>query len=613
MRYIALLGCHKRPLANDRVCLVSKRLNQAREGWCIVTKMPTLCLFVHRSLKLRLAENGLTQPCEATVLLGMFGGRAIAKAIEVDGNLAIAPRRSDPFKLISDWMGSGIAFSVDGNGCHVVRDPSGMVPCYFTATKDEVLTCSHVEDLRIAMSSALTVDNEYLAAYTAFPTVVTRRTGFTGIKELFAGEILQYENDSPEVIRAWQPGTVLRKREHENNGDSAPAASIIDTIAEAVEELVCPNGKLLVELSGGLDSALILWALRQSGRNDVVAVNYFSSESDSLNDERIFARQSALQSEVELIEIDISTSKIKMDDLLQLSTYGNQLDARPTALDFHERSRRALMDLAKNINATEFWTGTGGNQVLGELPTEIILAQGMRDGQVKIGTAFRRLAHMARTPGFSLSSLFLRTLCLAYAPRKADWLPLLAGVEQKISGAWGGQVTREIARDNPWLEEALAFGPAHACHASLMANATRLTTRLSRYYPLLGVQALNSRLIQERMLQVPVEELSTIDTDRQHVRSASRGVLADSAVTPRRGATSHGEMLRFLKAERKSITELLRDGYLIRSRVIEPSALENNLSTMGFLPSAALAIERVLSAEAWLERWKSFDGRFGNT
>src|SRR6185437_12159122 len=69
-------------------------------------------------------------------------------------------------RLVSGYWGQYVAVlrSRDGNACHVLRDPSGALPCYLTSHLGLHIVFSHVHDLANLKLVPLTINPNALHA-----------------------------------------------------------------------------------------------------------------------------------------------------------------------------------------------------------------------------------------------------------------------------------------------------------------------------------------------------------------------------------------------------------------------------------------------------------------
>ena len=277
--------------------------------------------------------------------------------------------------LVRDYWGAWIAVLHDRgtDRLHVLRDPTGSGPIYEGGTDEVRVICTHASDY-VRMSNECAPDPEVLAASIVSPSLVTPRTAISGLNEVFPGERVTLPRWGGQVFREllWRPvapGAEVRREDF-----PSAARQLRQTLFECAAAWSHGAPSIVHRLSGGLDSSIVLAALRQANGAEIVAVNEFSAEAPE-GDERALARISARTFGVRLVEIEMSPARVDWSRLLDL-----ELGARPMRQSF-SLADPTMCEAIAAIDARALVTsGQGGDQVFHRSHLPIIAADAFVDG-----------------------------------------------------------------------------------------------------------------------------------------------------------------------------------------------------------------------------------------
>ena len=164
----------------------------------------------------------------------------------------------------------------------VYRDPTGRLECWRAELDGADVLFSNLDDVRFLLTAPPSINWDYLQYHLYHDWLRGAETGFNGITELLPGETITYRQASCERRLSWRPWRIAADR-----FPDAPTART--ALREAAERAVSAWAGLYdhieLDLSGGLDSAIVLGLLRQvAGHHGVVGVNYTTRHPES--DER---------------------------------------------------------------------------------------------------------------------------------------------------------------------------------------------------------------------------------------------------------------------------------------------------------------------------------------
>lgn len=251
--------------------------------------------------------------------------------------------------LVSRLRGM-FAFAVWDNPRRVLtlaRDRLGVKPLVFCARQGEIGFASTIAALRTAGLGG-GIDPQAVLEFLEFGYVTEKRAIFEGIEKL-----------APATIAEWCDGRLERRQYWSlpETGGSAPVG--FDEAVEQTEQLVLeavrlrlisdvPLGALL---SGGVDSTLVCWALRQLNA-DVRAFTVRAPGSDS--DESAAAADTARRLGISHEIVDMPDTDFSLDELTD--AYSEP---------FSCQSALAMLWVSRSVKrlATVLLTGDGGDDV----------------------------------------------------------------------------------------------------------------------------------------------------------------------------------------------------------------------------------------------------------
>ena len=174
----------------------------------------------------------------------------------------------------------------------LARDRSGIKPMFYAITPaGDLVFGSEIKAMLASGMIEPELDRSAVAEYFALGTVSGTRTLFKGIEKLPAGHTAQWRDGRVEVERYWslppyEPGALTFR-------DSTQAADEFwHRFVEAVDITLMSDVPLGVFLSGGLDSSLIVAAMRQRGIEELrtFSVGFAEAEASELPFARAVAR-----------------------------------------------------------------------------------------------------------------------------------------------------------------------------------------------------------------------------------------------------------------------------------------------------------------------------------
>lgn len=517
--------------------------------------------------------------------------------------------RSRGRTLISEFWGYYVAviYDSDRSSGIVMRSPASSLPCFHYQIGTLHLFFSSPEDLVTLNIAPLTVNWDSIAAQMVGGDFLTSETGFNEITALDCGESI--ECNPIDIVKRvyWDPHDFLRRRTPRSFSEASRTVRCV--IDYGVNTLSRAHKNVLVNLSGGLDSSIVLGALSRSpNKPTLTAVNYYS---DGGGDERYYARLMARHAHCRLIE---SARNLNLD--FRRFCDGN-LTARPV-LNFSAPdvdSRNAA--LARDCNASAIFDGELGDNIFGRWPTPGVLVEclrhtGIRPQLLSILIDYAILTRQSVWRAISLTVRerraveqghefnVLKKLQQRYGVTRAKSLTLASTAAERYCASMGDRFL------HPWLRQARAIAPGSD---KLLFGLVAVTSPLF-HSPFSGrkdpppISPFLAQPVIEVMLQIP----GYLHCRQAQDRAVARAAFSDSlpAEIANRGLSKGGPDLwakSVVDNNLAFIREFLLDGMLVKRGLLDRSKLEIVLSPKIVKSTAVVGdIFAKLYIEAWLAK-----------
>ena len=526
--------------------------------------------------------------CILGTLFHRHGPAERLKALAESETASIAA--SDGQALLSAFWGGYVAAIASSDTVRVMRDPSGLFPCYYTKHRGLNLFASDAEILVECGAEPVSIDLEEIGRqlYRAFVPVPA--TALRPVHELFAGFALRIRAAPGDQEPCWSPWDHVEIRAEDSE---AAAERLFRTVQHCVRAWASTRERLLLGVSGGLDSSIIAACLSKAGQ-ETLCLTMFAGDPEG--DERMFARAICDSAGLPLIERPFRLEDVDIEQPLAAHL------PRPRDRTQAIAAERVHQTVASEIGADAIMTGNGGDNVFGYSQSAAAIAdryltEGFGSGVVA------SLFDVCRQTGCSLFDAFRRAWRLAHRPEGYRVRPNPLFLHPELVAKLGrGDL------DHPWLAAPAGALPGKAAH---IANILRIQPNLE---PLLGYQyellnPLMSQPIVELCLGVPAWEWRAGGRDRALARRAFARDLPPIIINRRIKGGPSRFAARLLDHFRCPIRERLLGGRLAAQRIIDSKALEQVLNGERPVPNLErVRILELVSAEAWIDHWSSRTG-----
>jgi len=499
--------------------------------------------------------------------------------------------------LVDRYWGRYVALIREEGGVHVriLRDPTGAMPCFVTTFRGIDVVCSHIEDCAALGLVNSAINWPHIAAYLWFRRLVTSHTGLNDVRQVQAGECLAIGADAATATFYWRPDRVHDERRIEDRQQAMH--ELRTAVQNCVTAWASCYSHILHELSGGLDSAVVLACLaRTTEKSKIICENFFTQSAQG--DERAFAQKAAGLAGIDLIETPLLSSTATLESMLD-----SRKVATPTLTNLMAEYRLTREELIKAHNIEVVFSGQGGDHFFQQEATQLIAAEyawnhGWRSGLVDVIVDTARLT---RTPIWSVMAKVISSVLIGrnddpYQPR----LKPPALVSESTRDALDLRSLR-----HSWVDDARHLPGSKILQIFYIADSQNFYHIPSLYADM--VHPLISQPIVELCLQIPSYVLTYGGIDRALVREAFIGVVPPEII----GRTIKGGTASFINGLLVSnlpfLQQYLLDGLLTEERLLDRQKTEVALTEANLIrdPHLIFPVLSAVQAEAWLRAWIS--------
>ena len=595
--FVALLWPSDDPEATATATQWAQRLTVAPGPWENILTTEGALVFAQPPTDPGLQRYVL--PEKAGIVLGQLFSANLSKASvdpidRIDERAAREIVRTGGHHLVRNYWGGYVAVLADRQaGCaYVIRDCSGKIPCYYRRVRDVTIVFSDVNDLAPFELPAPMVDWSYLAAFIYSSQLQVRGCAVREEKELLVGERLRVQGRSVRQTAIWDPRELCRERWLDRYEDAVAALrevaqKCIDGWAGIYDDTI------LLGLSGGFDSAVVLGVLSHSPvRPRIQCINEYST--DSLGDERKYARAGAVRAGVALTEVPIDSAADQFDSRLFRAprTPKPSVNALIRFLEID-----LINGIAEQTGARTLWTGQAGDHIFLQTTgawsaSDYLDIRGLRPGFI---AAVRDAAHLSKQPYWSvLQSAYSRRRDVSVAstskPCFVNPAALPDNVDEYVLPPWATEA-EDLPRGK-WLQ--IRF-------LAEVANRHRPIPRLERapqHHPLL------SQPLLEVCLQIPTYLLLRGGRERALAREAFADRVPPQILRRYDKGSTVAHATQMLRRSEPFLRELLLEGVLAENNVIDRKELESFiLNGQPFREEHLLPLLACISAEVCVRRY----------
>jgi asparagine synthase (glutamine-hydrolysing) len=493
---------------------------------------------------------------------------------------------SDGRSLLTSHWGGYVA-AIAGERSTILRDPSGNFPCYFAEAGPLTIFASDAELLVKSGAVDVSIDDDEIGRQLWRAFVPVPATALRGIRELLAGFAVRVPCGTPHQEQCWNPWDHV---EGFGTDPGSAGEALARTIQNSVHAVASPYARVLVSVSGGLDSSIVASCLARAGI-EAICLTMFTE--DLAGDERLFARALCDRLGLRLIERPYRLEDIDLDEAMAANLPRPRDRIQALAFEYTHQA------VAAELGADAFVTGNGGDHVFGYSQSAAPVA----DRYIAQGLSrrtFESLIDVCRQTGCSMADALRQALSLVRSSRRYRVRPNPLFLHPDFVANLG---CRDLA--HCWLEAPAGALPGKAAHVgAILRVQPNLEPSFGNRYPFLN--PLVSQPVVEACLKVPSWAWREGGRDRALVREAFAKELPAAVLDRRVKGTPGHFAARLLDHFRSSIRDRVLGGHLAASQITDGAALERVLA--GERPVADLERVRILelvNVEAWIGHWRA--------
>ncbi len=491
-------------------------------------------------------------------------------------------------RLLRGGWGGYVLISHSPQVTAAFRDPSGALDC-LTWRRDAArfFASRLTRGLDPLLPSSASIDWAVVAHQLRDPLAVSGASAVRNITAVAAGGLWSAEAGGLGHARQlWRPSEVASAG---YKGVIRPADLLRQRVQSCVATLAEPHQRLLGEISGGLDSAIVAAALMQADLNraspqSIRWINYATVDLEG--DERLYARAVAEQLGLQLAE------RVRPELVYTkegLAAVGTDLRVGLTALDPDYDA--GLVDQAADHGADALITGQGGDAVFLQMAGAEALADRLRlSGRLDLAEL---LAHSRRW-----RTSIWRTLGVAVGRAACP------SRQRNTPPAYLADRTATGSPPHPWLCDIRGLPAAKAVQIEALVASQNVFGPSQRSRAMTCLHPLLSQPIVELTLSIPSFELTRGGADRALARDAFASWLP-AVLRDRR---SKGSLQAFYGRAVAASLDVLRpwllDGVLAQEVLLRINRLEPLLDPdLLIVKDVYVDVLHVAAVEAWVRGW----------
>lgn len=506
---------------------------------------------------------------------------------EMDSRLREQFARSAGRSFISTHWGAYCSVLCRRKKLFIMRDPSGGLPVYYVTNGGGYLIGSDPEILASTGAWSATVLWDEIARHLYWRGLPSPVTSLGGLRELLPGTMLTVQEGEARLDTIWSPWDHVQSERWQAGQD--PAEHLRRTAQNVVAGWSARYPKVIIGVSGGLDSSIVAASVPTSGRQ-VTGVTLITKDPDG--DERRYTRILG-----DALGIDIAEEHYDLADI-DLSKSCVAHLPRPIGRSHALAYDRVMQRLARARAIDAFLSGNGGDNVFYYTQSanpiaDRLLAEGPGSG------ALRSFRDVCGLTGCTARAAAIATLRIIINGRTGyRWEPDPSFLD---AGLIADLRSRPVT--HPWLEGGRAQLPGKAAHVAALLRIHSGLEGYDRRLPPM-INPLMSQPMLELCLSIPSWLWVKGARDRAVARAAFLGRLPTEILGRRSKGGPDGFANQLIAAHRKEILNRLTDGHLARHAIIDVGRVQAVLSEeRPGLGTDQARLLSLLDTEAWIDHW----------
>jgi asparagine synthase (glutamine-hydrolysing) len=608
-RYVALIWDAQDAQQADAAQAATRRLKTSSSQWHEALDRPGLRVLCTDIRPGSLEPHGLAG--RAGVVLGSLFARNSA----LDDDMPAQPCKLDEAQtaaivdsrgewLVRNGWGNYVAFIADPliGTTLVLKDPCGSLPCFTTVFRAITVVFSAIADCMELGSMRFTANRRFIERRLHGGEMTQQFDALNEVTQIRRGECVEFSAlQQPAIVGRrflWNPFDFARLQAPLDDPWLA-ATALRSTLRSCTSTLASGHESVLLRLSGGLDSSIVLACLQRTPRSPRVLA-YTQYTPNGPMDPRPWARIAIGNSGCEHVEVESTAAGIRLGAIVEMAP---TVEPFSTLMCLVTAAQEQALIARHAASAT--FTGDGGDCAfgsfcIGEAAAAYLRRHGPRPGVVRLA------AESASVLGQTTWHALKRALQMWLTGRSLTSLASLNHEARKL-------VTEEVVREcearpaiHPWLT-----GLQHAPWEPMSKLGMLLGTpdlyagqaQPSAAGPEI-VAPIYAQPLVELALRIPADVLFAGGQDRGLARRAFRGDVAQPILNrlwKDRAGDFHDEIIR---GHLDWLREVFLEGVLVGERLLDKAAVERALAP-GLVKSPVFPGEllRHLDTEIWARQW----------
>ncbi|MFJ2995503.1 asparagine synthase-related protein [Pandoraea sp. NPDC087047] len=606
-RYLALVWRSSDEQSAQEARTLAARLQATSPDWSKVVEVDGLMVF-HTESGVGASNTRLLSRGSGAVLGTVFHRNCerAATTVAFDESETLSIVDSGGCWLFSHYWGRYVAFVRDpaSTEVRVLRDPTGSLPCFLAHSQGVDIIFSDCEDCQALIQRWFSVNWRAIANIMAGGiTLFARETALDQIEEILPGESVSFAGGTRHRTIAWNPIDVALRDPIEDF--EAAAEELYRTVRSCVHTWAACYPGIVHNLSGGLDSSIVLSCLTSAPTEPAITcIHYFSDGPGE--DERRYARTMAKHTGVELIERQLDSRQLKLGEILTA-----RRSPRPWSYLYELEHGRFEVEQAKrrgaNGRSAGLFSGSGGDGVFfrnrAELAiTDLLFQQAPQTDLLTVAIDAARLSRQSIWPLLA-SSIRARVF-----GSQSTWPRMPPSQSRSLVDPRIFEIAQEKQNDltHLWAKttQARHVPPGTLFQAGVSVTPPAYYNTFSygpgpeRTFPLL------SQPIVELCLRIPSYQHIKLACDRAVARRAFAADLPTSIVRRYLKGYIAQHTYHIFEHNIDFIRTFLLDGELVRNGMLVRETIERYLS--GHPPDDqqySIILHEYVCTEAWLRSW----------
>ena len=608
-RYVALIWDAQDAQQVDAAQAATRRLKASSSQWQEVLDSPSLRVLC-TDIRPGSLEPHLLAGKAGIVLGSLFARRSDlnddtpAPACKLDEARTAAIVDSRGEWLVRNSWGNYVAFIADPliGSTLVLKDPCGSLPCFSTTVRGITVVFSSIADCMELGSPRFTVNRAFLERRLYGGEMTQQWDALNEVTQIRRGECVEFSpRQQPAMVGRrflWNPFEFARS--HAPLDDPSLAATALrNTLRSCTAALASRHESILLRLSGGLDSSIVLGCLQGAPpRPRVLAYTQYSPNGPM--DPRPWARMAVANSACEHVEVESTAAAIRLGAIAEMAP---AVEPFSTLMCLVTAAQEQSLLARQAASAT--FTGDGGDCAFGSFCIGEAAAAYLRRRGPRLAVV-RLAAESASILGQTTWHALKRAFQMWITRRSLTSLASLNHEARKLVAEEVVRASEATPAVHPWLA-----GLRHAPWEPISKLGMLLGTpdlyagqaRPNAAGPEI-VAPIYSQPLMELVLRIPADVLFTGGQDRGLARRAFRGDVAQPILNrlwKDRAGDFHDEIIR---RNLDWLREIFLDGVLVAEGLLDKAAVERALAPgpvkSGVFPGELL---RHLDVEIWARQW----------